>query len=200
MIREKTKATPEEYLAHEERAEYKSEYYDGDIRMMAGGTREHSTIAVNVVVALGNAMKNRPCTVLNSDMRLLISTAGSYTYPDAMVICGKIELQPGRKDVVTNPVVIVEVLSPSTREHDRVTKFKLYRQIESLREYVMVDSERMIVFILRREVDSNKWAYEVLNTPGEVLVLESIEVSIPLPDLYDKVEVEFGEIEITESE
>jgi Uma2 family endonuclease len=188
MIQDKIKYTPEEYLAREEKAEYKSEYYDGEIRMRAGGTRDHSTIAVNIVTELNITLKQKPCAVLNSDMRLLISPRGNYTYPDAMVICGKTLFQQGRHDVVTNPVVIVEVLSPSTREYDRIEKFKLYKQIESLREYVLVDSERIAVFSLRRYGETGKWEIQVLNSLDEILYLESIQVEIPLAEIYDKIE------------
>lgn len=188
MIQDKTKYTPEEYLAREEKAEYKSEYYDGEIVMMSGGTPEHSSIAVNVMIALGNALAKKPCRVFNSDMRLLVSRRGDYTYPDAMVICGKIELQVGRRDVVTNPIVIVEVLSASTREHDRIEKFKPYKQIPSLREYVLVDSERLVVFVLRREEDTGKWTIEIMNNLTDILVLESLHIEIPLTQIYAKID------------
>jgi Uma2 family endonuclease len=198
MIHSKTKYTPEEYLAREAQAEYKSEYYDGEIRMMAGGTEPHSIIAVNTIVELGAALKHRPCKVFNSDMRLLIGPMRTYTYPDAMVICGKTEFQAGRNDVVTNPIVIVEVLSPSTREHDRIEKFALYKQIESVREYVMIDSERMVVFLLRRESDG-RWTIEILTRPGERLVLDSLELVIPIETLYAKVEFPTEAAEPSES-
>lgn len=187
MIQDKPKYTPEEYLAREEKAAYKSEYYDGDIRMMAGGTEEHSLIAVSTIIAVGNGLAGTPCRVYNSDMRLLVSPQGNYTYPDAMVICGKTIFQSGRTDVVTNPTVIVEVLSASTREYDRIEKFKLYKQIESLREYVLIDSERMVVSILRRQTDSGQWTIEILNAETDVLVLESIQVEIALSKLYANI-------------
>ena len=114
MLDTKTKYTPEEYLAHESAAEYKSEYYNGEIRAMAGGSRNHSLIAGNVITVLNNTLETKPCAVYNSDLRLLVKRSGVYTYPDAMIICGKTEFQFGRTDVVTNPVVIVEVLSLHT--------------------------------------------------------------------------------------
>ena len=108
--------SPAEYLAMEQVAEYKSEYYDGEIFAMSGGTPDHSTIAVNFVIELGTRLASKPCRVFNSDMRVHLERSGLYTYPDAMVICGKIQLAKGRKDTVTNPVLIVEVLSESTRD------------------------------------------------------------------------------------
>lgn len=188
MFDTKTKSTPEEYLAREAQAEYKSEYYDGEIHMMAGGSEPHSVIAVNVITALSVALERKPCKVYNSEMRLLIQRRRTYVYPDAMVICGKTEFQTGRTDVVTNPLVIVEVLSPSTREHDRIEKFALYKQIESVREYILVNSERMVVSILRRQGDTGKWTIDVLNHPDDVLLFESLDIEIPLAKLYSKVE------------
>jgi len=198
MIYPKTKYTPEEYLAREAQAEYKSEYYDGEIRMMAGGSEDHSVIQGNIITELNNGLVRKPCKVYTSDMRLLVKRRRAYTYPDAMVICGKTEFQTGRTDVVTNPLVIVEVLSPSTREHDRVEKFALYRQIESLREYVTVDSERVVVSILRRAPD-NKWTIELMMRPTEMLALESLELEIPIEKLYAKVEFEMDADETSET-
>ena len=188
MIQDKTKYTPEEYLAREEKADYKSEYYDGEIRMMSGGTEEHSIVIGNMIAVLNLATQTKPCRVYDSNMRLLVSPRGSYVYPDAMVICGKTLFQGGRRDVVTNPVVIVEVLSPSTREYDRIEKFRLYKEIDSLREYVLVDSERMVVSILRREMDTGKWTIEILNDINDVLVLESLQMEIPLSRIYAKID------------
>ncbi len=189
MIYSKTKYTPEEYLARETQAEYKSEYYDGEIRMMAGGSEDHSVIQGNIITELNNGLVRKPRKVYTSDMRLLVKRRRAYTYPDTMVICGKTEFQTGRTEVVTNPIVIVEVLSPSTREHDRVEKFALYKQIESLREYVTVDSERVVVSILRRASD-DKWTIKIMMRPTEMLVLESLDLEIPIEKLYAKIEFE----------
>ncbi len=199
MIYSKTQYTPEEYLAREEQAEYKSEYYDGEIRLMAGGSENHSVIQGNVITQLNIALRKKPCRVYTSDMRLLIERRRTITYPDAMVICGKTEFQAGRTDIVANPVVLFEILSPSTREHDRIEKFKLYKQIASLHEYVLVDSERIVVSILRREVGSGKWTIDMWNDAKDTLTLESLELEIPIADLYAKVEFPTGAAETSES-
>ncbi len=188
MLQEKTRYTPEEYLAREEKADYKSEYYDGEIVMMPGGTQDHSVIAVNITSILNTALERKPCKVMNSDMRLLVSPRGNYTYPDTMIICGRTVFQAGRKDVVTNPIVIVEVLNVGTHEHDWIDKFKLYEQIDSLREYVLIDSERMVTCLLRRKEDTRKWLIEVMNEPTEALVLESLQLEIPLSRIYAKID------------
>ena len=188
--------TPEEYLALEEAADYKSEYYDGEIFAMAGGSFNHNLIASNITIALGNALEAKPCRVVGSDMRLHVkrngraNLVGEYTYPDVMVICGRPEFVPGRNDTVMNPILIVEVLSPSTRDYDRVKKFALYKQLDSLREYVLVDSEQVHVTLLRRIEGTDKWTIEMYDDVEAVLQLESVDVQIPLRRMYNKVEFE----------
>lgn len=113
----KTTFTTAEYLAMEEVADYKSEYYNSENFAMSGGSADHSIIAVNGVANLSPLLDPKPCHVFNSDMRLLIERSGLYTYPDAMVLCGKIEFVPRRKDVLTNPILIIKVLSESTRAY-----------------------------------------------------------------------------------
>jgi Uma2 family endonuclease len=182
--------TAEEYLALEEAADYKSEYYQGEIFAMAGGTRNHSLITANTTTALNNALEAKPCEVHMSDLRLHVKRNGLYTYPDVMVICGRPEFVQGRNDTVTNPILIVEVLSPSTRDYDRVKKFALYKQLESLREYVLVDSEQVHVTLLRRIEGSDRWTIELYDDPETVLEFESVECQIPLRRMYYKVEFE----------
>lgn len=180
--------TPEEYLALEETAEYRSEYDQGEIFAMAGGSYNHSVIKGNTEAALRQALAKKPCEVHSSDLRLNVKRRGYYTYPDVMVICGKVEFVAGRTDTVTNPVLIVEVLSPSTREYDRVTKFARYKQLASLREYVLVDSEQVHVTLLRLE--AGKWVIELYDELDQVVKLESVGCKIALQQLYDKVEFE----------
>ena len=178
--------SPAEYLAMEQVAEYKSEYYDGEIFAMSGGTPDHSTIAVNFVIELGTRLASKPCRVFNSDMRVHLERSGLYTYPDAMVICGKIQLAKGRKDTVTNPVLIVEVLSESTRDYDRGAKFNFYKQIPTLREYIVVESERAHVDCYRR-TEGDKWLAEMYDDLEAAVKLESVELEINLRQIYSKV-------------
>lgn len=182
----KTTFTPAEYLAMEEVAEYKSEYYNGEIFAMSGGTTDHSLIAVNWIIALGTRLAPTPCRVFNSDMRLYVERSGLYTYPDGMVICGKIELVKGRNDTVTNPLLIVEVLSESTRDYDRGAKFNFYKQIPTLREYVVVESERPHIECYRRTAD-DQWLVEMVEDLDAMVRLESIACDIPLRQVYSKV-------------
>jgi Uma2 family endonuclease len=187
MLRKiKTIFTPAEYLAMEEVAEYKSEYHNGEIFAMSGGTTDHSLVAVNVIIALGTRLAARPCRVFNSDMRLHIERSGLYTYPDGMVIRGKIELVKKRKDTVTNPVLLVEVLSESTRDYDRGAKFNFYKQIPTLQEYVVADSERPHVECYRR-TEGDNWLVEMYDELDATVKLESITCEIPLQQMYSKV-------------
>ncbi|MBI5303088.1 MAG: Uma2 family endonuclease [Chloroflexi bacterium] len=182
--------TPEEYLAMEEVADYKSEYFQGEIFAMSGGSADHSTITSNCITGLNLALKAKPCRVFESNMRLLVRRHGLYTYPDVMVVCGKVEFVPGRNDTLTNPVIIVEVLSPSTREYDRVKKFALYKPLDSLREYLLVDSEQIHVTHLRRADPGSAWTIEMYDDLQSILHLDSVGCDLALAQIFDKVEFE----------
>ena len=182
----KTVFSPAEYLAMEEVAEYKSEYCNGEIFGMSGGTADHSLATVNFTAALSQRLQLGPCRVFNSDMRLHVERNGLYTYPDVMVICGKIELVKNRNDTVTNPVLIVEVLSESTRSYDRGAKFNFYKQIPTLREYILVESERSHVECYQRTRD-DQWLVEMYDDLSATVKLESVACEIPLLQIYSKV-------------
>ena len=137
--------TPEEYLALEEAADYRSEYFQGEIFAMSGGSANHNRITKNLVIALERSFENKPCEAFMTDMRLLVKKNGLYTYPDIMAVCGQLEFAEGRDDTLTNPVVIVEVLSKSTQDYDRGGKFALYRAIETFQDYVLIDQHTIQV-------------------------------------------------------
>lgn len=186
MYQQKQTVTAEEYLLREAASEYKSEYIDGEIVAMSGGSKEHSLIAVNLATILNVALEDKPCRVFNSDMRLQVEEQRMYVYPDVMVVCGGIELVPGRNDMLTNPVVIVDVLSPATRGYDRVKKFKHYRRIPSLLAYILVDSEQVHVTCLIRENDPERWTIEMFDSLTDVLGITALDVEIPLWRIYQK--------------
>ena len=187
MIDSKEKLiTPEEYLEREAQAEYKSEYHDGEIFALAGGSANHNLITGNIYAALRQMLSQRPCRTFINDMRLNVKQSGLYTYPDVMVICGKTEFAPGRDDTVTNPIVIVEVWSDSTKAYDRGEKFAMYRQIPTLQEYVMIDQSQFYVEHSRR--DGNFWVLETLDAMDAILVLPSLQCEMPLATIYEKVE------------
>jgi len=140
--------TFEEYLALEEKAESKSEYHRGEIIAMAGASFEHNLIAGNIFNGLSNELKGRPCYVIQSDLRLWIAPSERCVYPDIMVICGEPAFFKNRRDIITNPQIVIEVLSASTEKLDRGDKFRAYWQLNSLKEYVLVDQYQMGVFHL----------------------------------------------------
>ncbi len=178
-----------EYFAQEEQAEDRSEFYEGEIFAMAGGTANHNLITINVTASLRDAVRNKPCKAFMADMRLLVKRRQLYTYPDVMVICGPLQYAPERNDTVTNPGLIVEVLSPSTEAYDRGKKFEFYRTIDSLQEYVLVDQSRMYVE-RHRPLGLGRWEMTAFTAPEDVLSLESVDVELTLAAIYDGVELE----------
>jgi Uma2 family endonuclease len=181
--------TPEEYLVIEREAERKSEYYDGRMFLMSGASLAHVLITTNVAWDLNDQLRDRPCHVFGSDLRLKVTEAGLYTYPDVSVVCGEIKLEDSRRDTLLNPRVIVEVLSPSTAAYDRGRKFALYRELESLQEYVLISQDEHRVERFVRQVDSPDWLQSVVTSLGGVMELPSIACRLHLSEVYRKVEL-----------
>ncbi len=181
--------SPEDYLARERQASFKSEYYQGELFAMAGASERHNLIVSNCIVTLGTQLKNRPCRVYPSDLRLLIPNTGLFTYPDLMVICGEPQFEYDRRDVVSNPIVLVEVLSNSTEAYDRGTKFEQYRTLESLQQYVLIAQDRTSVESFTKSADGH-WVLSATNEPQQSHWLEPIECTLALADVYDKVKFE----------
>ncbi len=177
----------EEYLALEAKSEDKHEYYKGEIFAMAGGTFRHAQIAENVFVALRRRLKGKPCQPKSSEMRLQ-TPSGLYTYPDASVYCGKPELSEAQTEL-KNPVVIVEVLSASTRSYDRGEKFRLYRTIESFREYVLVESESVFVEHYSKQ-ETGEWVLREYASRSDEITLRAIEETLSLQEIYEEVSFE----------
>src|SRR6476646_9554528 len=146
--------TPVQYLLREREAEYKSEYINGQIIAMAGASVEHNTITANFVRAIGNNFAGRPCRVFSSDMRVKVATTGLYAYPDVVALCGDLQFDDDKRDTLTNPTVLIEVLSTSTEGYDRGEKFVHYRRLASLQEYVLVAQDKVRV---ERYTRQNDW-------------------------------------------
>ena len=182
--------TPEQYLEIERKAEYKSEYYQGEMFAMAGASLSHNRIVTAVIAEIRQQLRRGPCEVFGSDMRVAITATGLYVYPDASVCCGGPQLLDGHNDTLLNPTLIVEVLSPSTEAYDRGDKFKHYRSIESFREYLLVASESLDVELHTRQPDG-RWVLTPVDRLEDVIELQSIGCRLALADLYEKVE--FGE-------
>ncbi len=179
--------TPEQYLEVEREAECKSEYFQGQMFTLPRGSYRHGHLIGNLVWALGNALHERPCIVTPTDVRLRVSPDGLYTYPDVMVVCGAAAFSDEHQDTLLNPVLIVEVLSPSTEAHDRGFKFTQYRRLESLREYVLVaQHEPRVERFLRQPGET--WLMAESVGLGAVCRLESVDAEVSLGNIYDKVE------------
>lgn len=181
--------TPEEYLALDENSQQRHEYWNGEVYMMSGGTPNHNRITLNAVGILDRALAKRKsnCTVFAADLRLRVKKANIYTYPDVMVICGDIEYDTTRRDVVLNPIVIVEVLSDSTEQLDRTKKFAAYRQIPTLQAYIMVDQQSVLAECF--ELDNNQWIVQVYDSPKQTIKLKGLGIEIPLRALYAQIKM-----------
>ncbi|MDT4956069.1 MAG: hypothetical protein QOJ02_4207 [Acidobacteriota bacterium] len=181
--------TPEEYLALERQAEYKSEYFNGEIFAMTGASRKHNLVAGNVFASLHGQLKKRPCEIYPSDMRVKVSMTGLYTYPDVVIACGEPTFDDKQKDTLLNPTVLVEVLSKSTASYDRGEKFEHYRKLDSLAEYLVIAQNKYHVEHYVRQPD-NRWLLSETDDMQTTIHLSSIECDLALADIYDKVEVD----------
>jgi Uma2 family endonuclease len=179
--------TPDEYLAAERLSDYRSEYLDGGVYPMTGGSVSHVLITGNLIVELGAQLRARPCRVFPIDMKVRLPDSRKFFYPDVMVVCGELQFHDNRKDIILNPDAVIEVLSPSTEAFDRGAKFEAYQTIESLKEYVLVaqDKPRVEQFVRR---DGGKWSYTAVEGLESSLALPSIEGSLNLSAVYDKVD------------
>jgi Uma2 family endonuclease len=177
--------TPEQYLALERQAETKHEYRDGQIIAMAGTSRPHNLIVLNLGGEVRGQLKDRPCEAYASDMRVKVSASGRYLYPDISIACGEPEFEDAELDTLVNPTLIVEVLSPSTEAGDRGRKFADYRGLESLREYVLVAQDRVSVERFTRQ--GEEWVLAEYNRLEDVLPLASVGCEVALSEIYAKV-------------
>jgi Uma2 family endonuclease len=179
--------TPAEYLERERRADYKSEYFQGEMFAMAGASRRHGLIVVNLVGELRQQLKGKPCEVYSSDLRLRVTAAGLYTYPDVLVACGDVQFADDQKDTIVNPVLLIEVLSESTRDYDRGRKFQYYRGLPSLVEYLTVAQDEPHVEHWTRQKEG-QWLLSEFSKMSETIRLVSFSGVLALNEIYDKVE------------
>ncbi len=181
--------TPAEYLAFERTQEYKSEYWAGQVLAMAGASERHNLIETNVIIALGSQLRGKSCKVYPSDMRVKVPATGLYTYPDVTVMCGKAQFEDIDRDTLLNPTVIVEILSKSTENYDRGKKFQNYRTLESLTEYVLIAQDAVHIEHYIRQPD-NQWLLSEAKDLSAVVDLPTIQCTLALIDVYDKVDIE----------
>jgi Uma2 family endonuclease len=184
----KTFITPEQYLEIERAAEFKSEYYQGEMFAMAGAVRGHNLIVMNAAGLIWGQLRKRPCEAYSNDMRILIPATGLYTYPDLVALCGERKFQDARQDTLLNPNLIIEVLSPTTEAYDRGRKFDHYRSIESLNEYLLISCDRIHTDLFTKQPDG-RWLLTSADKLEDSVDLPSIGCRLNLADLYEKVEL-----------
>ncbi len=179
----------EEYLLMERNASFKSEFFHGQVYAMAGGSIAHNGISENIFASFHSHLKNKDCRPFNSDQRIKISIWPSFLYPDVSVVCGKPEILD--KDNISNPVIIVEVLSDSTEEYDRVLKYGQYRQIPSLREYILISSKEKKITKYSKPNGTECWTESVYDLKNNLpLHIESIHLTLPLEAIYYNIELD----------
>ena len=178
----------------EAQAEFKSEYYNGEIFATAGASEIHNLIASNFLIELGMRLKGTKCRAYNSDQKVSSDFTESFMYPDISVICGPSSYSLGRKDVLSNPSLVVEVLSESTAAWDRGRKLMRYFSIPSLQQYVLVDQENYRVDVYSRDKEGNKWTFEIFSGLDVSVELLSLGLSIEMSEIYQNVELTGGEI------
>ncbi len=178
--------TPEEYLALERKADYKSEYVNGQIIAMAGASRQHNLIAGNLYREVSQQVRGRPCEAYISDMRVKVGSTGLYTYAHVVVVCGDIRFEDASHDTLLNPVVIVEVLSASTEAYDRGEKFAHYRRLESLQEYLLVAQDKVRLEHYVRQ--GSQWVLSEVSDLNDTVHLAAIGCEVVLQEVYDKVQ------------
>ncbi|MCB1771394.1 MAG: Uma2 family endonuclease [Candidatus Competibacteraceae bacterium] len=186
-LQPKPHLTPEDYLAIERSAEFKSEYFDGEMFAMGGASEAHNLIVTNTIVELGNPLKNRPCKLFANDMRVKVSPTGLYAYPDMIVVCDKAQFDDSHLDTLLNPTLIIEVSSDSTEAYDRGRKFEHYRSLESLVEYVLIAQDRPHIESYRQQ-PNQQWLFTESCGLESTLKLCSIDCDLALAEIYDKIE------------
>jgi Uma2 family endonuclease len=178
--------TPADYLRIERQAFERSEFIDGEMYAMAGAREKHVTVVTNLVVELGTQLKKRPCYVFSNDMRVKVNVKGDYTYPDVVIVCGEPQFEDEQEDSLLNPTVIIEVLSPSTEQYDRGEKFRRYRTLASLQEYLLISPNHCHVEHYRR-VETYQWVLTETTKIQTTLKLPSVNCVLNLEEVYEKV-------------
>lgn len=178
--------TETEYLNFERASDAKHEFLDGRVYQMAGGTENHHLIVMSASFSLYGQVRQRPCKVYTSDMRVKVSATGLFTYPDIVVVCGEPVFLDSRRDTLLNPTVLIEVLSPSTESYDRGRKFRHYRMLDSLREYLLIAQDSRDIDHYLRDPDG-QWVIADPERESGRVVLPSIDCALSLDEVYEKV-------------
>ncbi|NEO61802.1 MAG: Uma2 family endonuclease [Moorea sp. SIO4G2] len=186
LISEPKYYSPEDYLKLEETAEYKSEYRDGEIIPMTGGTTNHNQIALNIATLFKLGLKGKEYKIYIGDVRLWIPRYRQYTYPDVMVIQGEPVYTGKGTTTVTNPMLIVEVLSNYTKNYDQGDKFLYYRSISEFKEYILIEQSEYRLLQYNKTA-TNQWQFTEYESENSVISINSLELSVSFPDIYEGV-------------
>lgn len=181
--------TPNEYLELELASETRSEYRNGAIISMTGGTPDHNELAINLASLLKSALRGKPYRIFGADQRLWVPNRNLYTYPDVMIVEKPLQIQTGRTDTVTNPCFIAEVLSKSTQDYDHGEKFSAYRTVESFREYLLIDQYQVHVEHYVKTA-TNQWLLSEYSIPNTLLALNVFAAQIEIVDLYENIDLD----------
>ena len=182
-----TYVTLDEYLAAERLSESRSEYLDGVVYALTGASVNHIQIVGNLTIELGTQLRARACRVLPLDLKVQLPDSRKFFYPDVTVVCGELQFHDKRRDIILNPLLVIEVLSDSTEAFDRGAKFQAYQTLDSLKEYILVAQDRPVVEQYVRQADG-KWIYTAAVGLESSLTLPSVECSLNLSAVYDKVD------------
>ena len=180
----KNKLTPEEYLAWESAAPEKHEYYRGEVFAMAGASVRHNIIAKNLMIGIGMRLQEKQCQPYGRDLRIHIPENTLFTYPDISIICRDIVEEESNDDYTIEPTVIIEILLPSTKSYDRGEKFRPYRDVPTLKAYILIDSESITIEAFRINT-SGHWELEEYKSLNEILAITAVDLAIPLHDIYE---------------
>ncbi len=175
--------TPQEYLARDRAAESRSEYYRGEMFAMSGASWEHTLIKDNTAREAGNQLKDGPCHVLTSDLRVKVDATGLYTYPDVIIVCEEPQFEDKMFDTLLNPRALVEVLSESTEKYDRGGKFRHYQRVPSVQEYILIAQDQPLIDRFVRQPDGT-WVLTTYDALAQTFAFASVPVQIPLTDIY----------------
>ena len=181
--------SPSDFLEWERNQEYKHEYIGGEIFAMAGASINHNRILTNIIVSAGSYLKDQYCNIYPSDLRIAVKSKNSFFYPDATIICGELQFDDeGLKDTVKNPVVIFEILSPSTEDYDIGKKLFFYMQIDSLHQYIIIDSRSIHVRITTK-MENGTWKFTELTEKNNAFFINSIQLELSLSEIYNGVKI-----------
>jgi Uma2 family endonuclease len=180
--------TEEEYIRREREAETKSEYWNGRIYAMSGAAPAHNEISGNTICELGNQLRGRKCTVYTSDQRIRVEETGLNTYPDVSVVCGEKMFAAIDSNALINPILLVEVLSPSTADYDRTTKFDHYKRIPSFTDYLLVHASQVRVEHYSRQGD-NAWVQTVATRLDAVLYVPTLDIALSVAEIYRNLDL-----------